>query len=106
VINSSHPFPCKQDLFDLVYGDGSSVFLRHFHTTVNKDPHASVGEWVGDSRVISFNAPVDAPGVIKRLVGSDTIRVVETLRRAYAPDGSITLVSCAMLLQHTNRLCF
>jgi hypothetical protein len=36
-----------QGLFDLVYGDGSSAFLRHFHTAVNQDPDASVGAWEG-----------------------------------------------------------
>lgn len=54
---------------------------------------ASVGEWDGDQRTVSFTTPVDAPAMIKRLIGMDVIRVVETQRRAFGPDGSATLVS-------------
>ncbi|KAI3433841.1 hypothetical protein D9Q98_003644 [Chlorella vulgaris] len=92
VVNVSVSGWAAQDLFDMVY-NGNGAFLRSFHRHVNGDPDASVGEWEDDQRTVTFCTPVDAPGLIKRMLPQDTIQVVERQQRGCETDGSLTLTS-------------
>ena len=53
----------------------------------------SIGEWAADQRTLSFTTPVDAPAMVKRMIGKDSMRVLETQRRRFGADGSAAMTS-------------
>lgn len=83
-----------QTVFGLVYVN--PVCLTEFHTAVNRDPAAIIPAWDGSTgtRTLSFMKSVDAPAFIKRVLGSGTLRVVESQSVALGPvQGSVSLAS-------------
>jgi hypothetical protein len=108
-----------EEFFALVYVDRN--FLRRFHSDVNHDDRASVPPWAGGRRALRFRTPVDAPALIKRLIGADCVEVVEEQSfRRHLEDGSIEVTSspvpqipgaaqfasaCRLLLRDTEGGC-
>ncbi|KAL6773667.1 hypothetical protein ACKKBG_A22040 [Auxenochlorella protothecoides x Auxenochlorella symbiontica] len=83
-----------ETVFGLVYVN--PVCLTEFHTAVNRDPAAIIPAWDGSTgtRTLSFMKSVDAPAFIKRVLGSGTLRVVESQSVALGPvQGSVSLAS-------------
>eukprot|EP00890_Picochlorum_soloecismus_P004126 jgi/Picsp_1/4714/NSC_02083-R1_hypothetical protein CHLNCDRAFT_137647 [Chlorella variabilis] len=83
-----------RDCFALIWGDPS--FLRQYHESVNGDCDAQVPQWVDNwQRQISFTMPINAPSIVMRLIGADTITVLESQRVRFDLEdgGSIRLES-------------
>ena len=85
-------FAAVQEFYALIYAD--TTFLKRFHSEVNQDGGASVPAWEHDRRTLSFRTPVDAPLLIKRLVGANSVHVLEEQTQHRMPDGSIVIESC------------
>jgi hypothetical protein len=71
----------------------SLPMLRKLTVATAHRADASVGDWEGNERTVDFTTPVEAPAFIKRVIGRDAMRVVETQRRERLADGSATLSS-------------
>ena len=83
-----------QDCFALIWGDPS--FMRQYHESVNGDCDAQVPQWVDNwQRQISFTMPINAPSVVMRLIGADTITVLESQKVSFDLEdgGTIRLES-------------
>lgn len=72
----SIPLPYLQDFFRIIYLD--STIVRSFHANVNGDEKAAVPGWEGNRRVVAFRSPVNAPAVLKSLIGAEFIDVQDT----------------------------
>ena len=68
--------------------------IKQFHAEVNGDPAAEVTPWTADGqRSVTFRMPLNVPAMIKKLIGSDCIRVVEVCKLTWKGDGIFEAVS-------------
>jgi hypothetical protein len=90
---SSPPSPRRpaQQFFSLIYLDTN--LLKRFHSEVNLDDRASVPRWAGDRRTLRFSTPLDAPALIRRLVGTAVVHVVEEQVVRRLPGGGVEIES-------------
>lgn len=78
-------------LFSAVWGD--SKCIRRFHLETNNDEGVSVTEWDSAQRTVIFATPINVPAVVRRVIGSEVIQVVETQTTEVCSDGSILVHS-------------
>ncbi|KAG6552437.1 hypothetical protein Mapa_005998 [Marchantia paleacea] len=65
-----------QAAFSFLFGDDR--FVKRYHKEMNEDPYAEVSSWTDDGRrTVKFAAPINAPNVIKRVIGVETLKVTE-----------------------------
>ncbi|KAH8941893.1 hypothetical protein BDL97_14G069700 [Sphagnum fallax] len=65
-----------QAVFSFLFGDGQ--FMRCYHKEANDDPDADVTCWTAaGERTVSFSAPLNAPALVRKFVGSDVLKVKE-----------------------------
>ncbi|KAH8943630.1 hypothetical protein BDL97_13G062900 [Sphagnum fallax] len=63
-------------VFSSLFGDDQ--FMRCYHKVVNEDPDAAISSWTADGkRTVCFRAPLNAPGLVRRFIGTDVLRVSE-----------------------------
>lgn len=70
--------------------------LKAYHAAVNNDPEANIPDWDAGTktRTLVYSKPLDAPAVIRKLAGADTLKVVDTqVVSRQAGDGSIVISS-------------
>lgn len=80
-----------QDFFRIIYLD--SAIVRSFHANVNGDEKAAVPGWEGNRRVVAFRSPVNAPAMLKSLIGSEFIDVQDTQTFQANENGSFRVES-------------
>ncbi|KAH9544135.1 hypothetical protein CY35_13G101800 [Sphagnum magellanicum] len=65
-----------QAVFSFLFGDDQ--FMRLYHKEANEDPDAEVTCWTAaGERTVCFSAPLNAPALVRKFVGSDVLRVTE-----------------------------
>lgn len=86
-----------QAAFSFLFGDHR--FVKKYHKEVNEDPDAEVSNWSADGRrYVKFCAPLNAPAVVKKLVGSDSLEVTET--QAYTRSGNCFKITSDPVIQN------
>eukprot|EP00246_Nothoceros_aenigmaticus_P007381 TRINITY_DN21137_c0_g1_i1.p1 TRINITY_DN21137_c0_g1~~TRINITY_DN21137_c0_g1_i1.p1 ORF type:complete len:314 (+),score=55.72 TRINITY_DN21137_c0_g1_i1:198-1139(+) len=76
-LHSHIDFVQPQAAFSFLFGDHR--FIKKYHKEVNEDPNAEVSSWSADGRrSVRFSAPLNAPAVVNKLVGADSLKVTET----------------------------
>lgn len=79
-----------RECFALIWGDPS--FLRQYHESVNGDCDAQVPQWEDNwQRQVSFTMPINAPSIVMRLIGADTITVLEGQKVSFDLEDGGTL---------------
>ncbi|KDD75992.1 hypothetical protein H632_c404p0 [Helicosporidium sp. ATCC 50920] len=74
-----------EEVFGALYVDPS--FARAFHLDVNGDASPTIPDWDLDRRTVTFAAPVDAPAIVRRFLGTNSVRVHEKQRLELEIDG-------------------
>ncbi|CAM6028334.1 unnamed protein product [Sphagnum balticum] len=65
-----------QAVFSFLFGDDQ--FMRRYHKVVNEDPDAEISSWTADGkRTVRFTAPLYAPALVRRFIGTDVLRISE-----------------------------
>ncbi|CAK9221345.1 unnamed protein product [Sphagnum jensenii] len=65
-----------QAVFSFLFGDDQ--FMRRYHKVVNEDPDAEISSWTADGkRTVRFTAPLNAPALVRRFIGTDVLRISE-----------------------------
>jgi hypothetical protein len=86
-----------QAVFSFLFGD--ERFVKRYHKEQNEDPYAEVSSWTADCcRTVKFAAPVDAPNVIKKVIGVDNLKVTET--QSYSREGNSFTVKSEPTVDH------
>ncbi|KXZ53870.1 hypothetical protein GPECTOR_6g788 [Gonium pectorale] len=68
-----------QSYFDVIYAGDAA--LRAFHAKVNGDANAAAEAWGSDgTRSVRFTMPMNVPAMLKKVIGMDSVPVVETQR--------------------------
>ena len=67
--------------------------MRSFHANVNGDDKAAVPGWEGNRRIVAFRSPVNAPAMLKSLIGSEFIDVQDTQTFQANENGSFRVES-------------
>eukprot|EP00195_Chlamydomonas_chlamydogama_P010482 CAMPEP_0202899100 /NCGR_PEP_ID=MMETSP1392-20130828/7428_1 /ASSEMBLY_ACC=CAM_ASM_000868 /TAXON_ID=225041 /ORGANISM="Chlamydomonas chlamydogama, Strain SAG 11-48b" /LENGTH=333 /DNA_ID=CAMNT_0049585199 /DNA_START=111 /DNA_END=1115 /DNA_ORIENTATION=+ len=80
-----------KDYYRVVYGDATG--FQKFHREITKDPNASITDWKNGQREVSFRMALNVPAMFKKVIGADTIGVVETQRITWHGSSSFTVVS-------------
>ncbi|CAK9872951.1 unnamed protein product [Sphagnum jensenii] len=63
-------------VFSFLFGDDQ--FMRRYHKVVNEDPDAEISSWTADGkRTVRFTAPLNAPALVRRFIGTDVLRISE-----------------------------
>ncbi|CAM6122635.1 unnamed protein product [Calypogeia fissa] len=88
-----------QAAFSFLFGD--EQFVKRYHKEQNEDPDAEVSSWTDDcSRTVKFAAPLDAPNVIRKVIGVDTLKVTEVQK--YSRVGNSFTVTSDPTVEHPN----
>ena len=89
-----------KDYYRVVYSDDSCI--RRFHSKVNKDPSSECTTWqmlnrFSFQRTVTFHMPLNVPAMIKKIIGSDSLRVIETCKLEWKGTDSFVIISEPLL---------
>ena len=89
-----------KDYYRVVYSNDAC--LRRFHNKVNKDPSSECSAWqmlnrFAFQRTVTFHMPLNVPAMIKKIIGSDSLRVIETCKLEWKGSESFTITSEPLL---------
>lgn len=86
-----------QAAFSFLFGDDQ--FVKRYHKEQNEDPCAEVSSWTDDCcRTVKFAAPLNAPNLIKKVIGVDTLKVTEV--QTYSRVGNSFTVKSDPTVEH------
>jgi hypothetical protein len=85
LVESNLPGVTPEQAFALVYLDADR--LHRFHAAANGDAAAAVPPWAGGAREVRFRQRVAAPAALTRLIGADSIVVVDRQAAKRLPGG-------------------
>ncbi|GAX80012.1 hypothetical protein CEUSTIGMA_g7451.t1 [Chlamydomonas eustigma] len=74
-LNVFIPGITAKDYHRIVYADGA--LITHFHLETNGDSSATATPWIDGKRSVTFRMPLNVPAMLKKLIGADSIKVVE-----------------------------
>jgi hypothetical protein len=85
-----------KDYYRVVYSDDSCI--RRFHNKVNNDPSSECTAWqmlnrFSFQRTVTFHMPLNVPAMIKKIIGSDSLRVIETCKLEWKGTESFVIIS-------------
>lgn len=89
-----------KDYYRVVYSDDTCI--RRFHSKVNKDPLSECTAWqmlsrVSFQRTVTFRMPLNVPAMIRKIIGSDSLRVIETCKLEWKGTDSFVILSEPLL---------
>lgn len=69
------PNVTAQEVFRSVWG--TDYFVKEFHLVKDNDPSTVATDWENGRRTVAFTTPVNAPSLVKKVIGFDVVPVME-----------------------------